>query len=78
MLDPSGTGFDVGRFTAEPRRIDPAYQAAMSSYYGSGDAALFERLKSDAFPASTLDAIRRRLPTDGVLGSVTVMTDGGD
>ena len=34
--------------------------------------------RPDAFPASTLAAIRRRLPTDGVLGSVTVMIDGGD
>ena len=78
MLDPTGVSYDVGRMTLLPRRADAAYQAAMAAYYGTSDAALFARLNHDAFPASTLAAIRRRLPTDGVLGSVTVMIDGGD
>ena len=78
MLDPTGVSYDDSRLTRMPRRADAGYQAAMAAYYGASDAALFTRLGHDAFPASTLAAIRRRLPTDGVLGSVTVMIDADD
>ena len=78
LLDPTGMSYDVGQIKQTTRSRDAAYQAAMAAYYGNSDAAMFARLKNDAFPASTLDAIRQRLPTDSVLGRVKVMVDGGD
>ena len=78
LLDPTGLSYDVGQLKVTTRSRDAAYQAAMAAYYGNSDAAMFARLKNDAFPASTLDAIRQRLPTDSVLGRVKVMVDGGD
>jgi hypothetical protein len=76
MLDPTGIGYDVGHVLDRSRRVNPAYQAAMASYYGTSDAALFDRLKGDELRTSTLDAIRHDLPDDDVRGAVTVMIDG--
>jgi alpha-1,2-mannosyltransferase len=78
VFDPTGTSYDTDRGRLRPgpggasRRQAPGYQAAMTEWYTSGDAALFVRPKSNGLSTTTQAAIERRLPVELRRGAVIV------